>query len=146
MAKNKSQGTTSGDVAAAFADGIKFASYKNTGKGNFNKLEPGGEIAGIFVSMRYRKIKDTRTREDKVIRVYSIRTAEGVAKVSGRALLDSCFDDVMDEHGGYTIVNNTASGSGIEWITNRPVKFLRGEDTETRQGDEMGTYEILVEE
>jgi hypothetical protein len=139
--------TSTEGIADAFASDIRFKSYANKGKGSFAKLDEGSEIAGIFVSVRFRKIKDRRTHEPKTIRVYAIRTTDGeVQKVGSRALLDSCFDDIMDEHGGYTVEDMNFTGPGIKWITNRLVKFVRGEDTETSEGDEMGTYEILVEE
>ena len=126
-------------------DDIKFRSYKNDGKG-FAELHEGGQIMGVLVAIRDQSIRDRRTRETKTIRVYSIRSDDGLLKLGSRALLDRVFDDIMDEHGGYQVENKRYTGPGIEWIQNRMVKFIRGEDVETGEGNPMGTYEILVEE
>lgn len=145
MAK-KTQGTGS-ELADELGKDIRFKSYKNEGKSDFAKIKPGDSITGVFISLRMRKIKDRRTKMPKDIRVYALRTAEsGVVKIGSRALLDSCFDDIMDDHGGMELIENQFGGPGIKWITNRVITINRGDDTETSEGDEMGTYEILVEE
>jgi hypothetical protein len=139
---------SSDNLQESFAGDTRFKSYKNTGKGDFTKLVEGEEVVGVFLSLRLRNIKDRRTKLPKQIRVYSFRGADGlIFKVGSRALLDSCFDDIMDEHGGMNLKDNVQyTGAGIDWITNRTVKIIRGTDTETTEGDDMGTYEILVEE
>jgi hypothetical protein len=124
---------------------IKFRSYKNDGKG-FTDLQVGAEIMGVLVSVRDQEITDRRTHERKIIRVYSIRGEDDLMKLGGRALLDRVFDDIMDEHGGYSVENKRYIGSGIEWVQNRMVKFIRGDDIKSADGNRMGTYEILVEE
>lgn len=145
MAKQKTN--ESGSLAEELGKDVRFKSFKNTGKGDFYKLKAGDSVTGVFISLRMRKIKDRRTKLPKQIRVYALRMADGnIIKIGTRALLDSCFDDVMDEHGGMELMETQFQGKGIDWITNRVIKINRGEDTETTEGDEMGTYEILVEE
>ena len=128
-------------------DNVKMRSYK-AGKDNFTPLNEGEEVTGTFISLREKTIKDRRTRLPKTIHVYTLRGEDGMLKIGSRALLDSCFDDIMDEHGGFSLGadNKTYIGPGIEWITNRVVKFVRGDDEETVDKNPRGTYEILVEE
>jgi hypothetical protein len=126
-------------------DSLKFKSYVNDGKG-FDELPAGSEVVGVFVGVRIQIITDTRTKEKKPIRVYSLRDSEGnVHKIGSRALLDGIFDDIMDANGGCFVEANKFTGPGIEYLRNRVVKFARGANKRTRQGDPMGTYEIQVE-
>lgn len=123
----------------------RFRSYKNDGKG-FDLLEANDEITGTFIQVRDREIRDRRTKEPKTIRVYSLMTDRGLLKIGSRALLDGVFDDILDEHGGYTKNGEHYVGPGIDWLRNRLVRFTRGSDTKTSDGNPMGTYEIQVEE
>lgn len=124
---------------------VQFKSYRNDGKG-FDDLSEGQEIVGIFVGVKDQEIKDTRTKQRKMVRVYSIRDDEGtVHKIGSRALLDGIFDDIMDEHGGYVVENKRYGGPGMDFLRNKIVKFVRGSNRKTSGGDPMGTYEILVE-
>ena len=142
----KAQEPTAGEITAAFGEDLRFKSYKNDGSG-FDELNEGTEIIGVFVSVRDHEITDTRTKARKHIRVYSIRTAEGqVLKIGSRSILDRVFDDLMDENGGYTVENKRYAGPGITYIQGRVVKFIRGEDTQTRDKNPLGTYEIQVAE
>lgn len=122
----------------------QFKSYKNEGKG-FDELPEGGEIVGVFIGVKDQTITDIRTHAKKVVRVYSIRSDDGnVQKIGSRALLDGLFDDIMDDHGGFDVENSRYIGPGIEWLKNRVVKIIRGDDKKTSNG-RMGTYEFLVE-
>ena len=145
MAKKSTQAGAD-ELTKSFGEDVRFRSFKNDGKG-FDDLEPGQEIVGVFVSVRDHEITDTRTKARKHIRVYSIRTADdSVKKIGSRSILDRVFDDVMDENGGYTVENKRYSGPGINWLSGRVVKFVRGEDMKTREGNPLGTYEIQVAE
>ncbi len=141
----KKRGESVDEVKDAFSSDTRFKSYKSDSAG-FDELDEGGEITGILVSIRDQQLKDKRTKQLKTVRVYSIRTDEGQKRISGRTLLDRMADDIMDEHGGYSVENNRYSGPGYDWFCNRAVKFLRGDDTRTGEGNPLGTYEILVEE
>jgi hypothetical protein len=134
------------DIQKGFGTDIKFKSYKNDGKG-LDELKESHEIVGVFLSVKDNEITDKRTKQRKVVRVYSIRGEDGrVMKIGSRALLDGVFDDIMDENGGFQVENNRYKGPGIDWIQNKMVKFVRGEDSKNSNGDRMGTYEIQVEE
>lgn len=140
---------TPGEVGAGFTEGtesqVKYQSYKNDGKG-FDELNEGQHIEGILVSIRDHEITDTRTRQRKSIRVYSIRTGEIVLKIGGRAILDRIFDDIMDEKGGYTVETGRYKGPGYEAIRDKAIRIDRGQDTKTQQKNPMGTYEVGIEE
>src|SRR5438105_1622403 len=137
---------TIGEMKDSFAKGVRFRSYKNDGKG-FHELNEATEVTGVLVSVRDHEITDKRTKLRKAIRVYSIRTADNeLLRIGSRALLDRLFDDILDEHGGYTVENKRYVGPAMDWILNKVVRFIRGEDTKTGDGNPMGTYEIQVEE
>ena len=154
--KNRSAGVSAEDAAKAFGTDIKFKSYRNDGQG-FDDFEEGQEIIGTLVSIRDHNITDRRTKQPKDIRVYSIRVVipkeeqvEGgptdkVLKIGGRTILDRMFDDIMDENGGFSVDNKRYSGKGYEYLQDRIVKMNRGDDTETADGNPLGTYEIAVE-
>jgi hypothetical protein len=144
MARKK--GASPDELKTAFEGDVKFKSYKNDGSG-FDEFAEGDEIMGVLLSIRDHAIKDKRTKLPKDIRVYSIRTADGsVKKIGGRTILDRMFDDIMDENGGYEVLNRRYSGPGYEYLQNRVVKLNRGDDSETSEGNPLGTYEVAVEE
>lgn len=128
-------------------ESVKFRTFKNDGTG-LDELKENSSIQGVFISVKDQEITDRRTKLRKHIRVYAIRLDSGkIAKVGSRALLDGIFDDIMDENGGYDVINNRYSGPGIKWIQGKIVKFVRGADTKSKlDGNPMGTYEILVED
>jgi len=136
-------------LADAIGRNIKFRSFKNDGKG-FDDLEQGEEITGILLGVRDQEIKDKRTKQLKMIRVYSIRVGDGESaitkKIGSRALLDGLFDDIMDEHGGVVVMNNRYEGPGMDFIKGKMVRFIRGENRKTADNNPMGTYEIQVED
>ena len=145
MAKGK-RGESAADVQAAFTSDVKFKSYKNDGSG-FDEFNEGQEITGILVSIRDHQITDKRTKKPKDIRVYSVRVGDGsVMKIGGRTLLDRMFDDIMDENGGFVVENRRYSGPGYDYLQNRAIKLNRGDDSETSEGNPLGTYEIGIEE
>lgn len=123
----------------------KFKTYKNDGKG-FSELNAGEEITGVFLGVTEMEIKDKRTKELKSIRVYRLMTDQGLVKIGARALLDSTFDDIVEEHGGFRKEGKYYQGPGIDYLKNRLVRFVRGADTKTSEKNPMGTYEIQVEE
>ena len=139
------KGNNPNEVADSFATDIKFKSYKSEGFFKFEEME---ELVGTLVSIRDQTITDRRSKQPKIIRVYNIRLAEDgrMIRLGSRAMLDRMFDDIMDEHGGFNVENMRYSGPGYEFLQNRIVKVNRGEDAETVSGDELGTYEVGVEE
>ena len=150
MANKRNQGggnnPSTSDISDAFAKDVKFKSYKNDGQG-FDDFEENQEILGTLLSIRDHNITDRRTRLPKDVRVYSIRMADGsVKRIGGRTILDRMFDDIMDENGGYTVENRRYDGPGYKYVQGRIVKLNRGQDTETADGNPLGTYEVHVEE
>lgn len=144
--RNRTENPTAEQLTDAFASDVKFKSYKNDGSG-FDKLEEGDEIIGVLVSIRDHSITDTRTKKPKDIRVYSIRTPDGsVKKIGGRTILDRMFDDILDENGGFDVQNHRYTGPGYDAIKDKIVKINRGDDTETRDKNPLGTYEVAIEE
>jgi hypothetical protein len=136
---------TTADVQSAFSSDAKFRSYKNDGKG-FDDFEEGEQIEGILLSIRDHEIRDTRTKQLKDIRVYAIKAGETTLKIGGRTILDRMCDEIMDENGGFQVDNKRYTGAGYDWLKGRAVRFIRGEDGQTREGNPLGTYEIQVEE
>ena len=100
----------------------------------FTEFVEGEEITGIFVSMEEIDIKDRKPPyETKTIRVYNLKLEDGTkARISGRALLDSAFEEIAEELGG------------ISKLEGMKISLVRGEDTENTEGNNMGTYEIIV--
>jgi hypothetical protein len=138
--------TKPNEVAEGFASDVKFRSYKNDGAG-FDKLEEADIITGVLVSIRDHQITDKRTKAPKDIRVYSIRVEDGsVKKIGGRTILDRMFDDIMDENGGFIVENRRYSGPGYDYAKDRMVRIERGDDTETGEGNPLGTYQVDIEE
>ena len=114
-----------------------FRSFKNDGSG-FAELKEGESITGIFLGRRKQVIKDRRTKQPKEIWVYRLLPKDGgsIIKVGGRALLDSMYEDMIDEMFG----SNEEAAKGVEMIINR------GDNVKTGDNNPMGTYEILVSE
>lgn len=147
MAGKGKSGESMGDIKNSFTRDSRFKSYKKDGTSSFDELEANGEIPGTLIAIRNQIITDNRTKKDKEIRVYSIKLADGTVKrISGRTLLDRCVDEIMDEHGGFSVESKQYWGKGFDWLINRDVIFLRGDDTKTKSGDQLGTYEVLVSE
>lgn len=143
----KAKGSSAADVAAAFESDVKFKTYSTS---EFYKFDEGDELKGVLVSLRDHQLPDRRAKvkgTTKEVRVYSIRLEDGnIIKLAGRAVLDRNFDDIMDENGGFVVENRRYSGVGYEWLQNRLVIINRGENDETHDGNELGTYEIRIEE
>lgn len=106
-------------------------SFKKSGEG-FTPLAAGEEIRGKFVRMRKVMITDRETRERKEINAYDLQLEDGSnVSISGRALLDDAFRDVFD-------------AIGQDKLAGQEISIIRGEDVDTPEGNQMGTYEILV--
>jgi hypothetical protein len=106
--------------------------FSRTGEGLTSFVE-GEEIKGKFIHMKEVEIKDRRTKEKKMIRVYVIEQESGeIARVGSRALLDDAFDELVSTIGG------------IEHLQGKTVSFNRGEDVQTGDGNPLGTYEIIL--
>lgn len=138
------KGNNPNDVAEGFAADVKFKMYKSEG---FYKFEAGDHFIGTLLSIRDVEIMDRRKKEEKIIRVYNFRAEDGTTiKLGSRAMLDRMFDDIMDENGGFAVENNRYSGKGYEYLQGRIIRLDRGEDIPTASGDDMGSYEVSVEE
>jgi hypothetical protein len=140
MAKKRSQ---TDELSEAMESDIKMKTYKQEA---FTKFDEGDSFQGVLVSIRDHGMKDKRTKLPKEVRVYSIRLEDGMVRISGRTILNRLIDEIMDEHGGFEVVNRNYSGLGYEFIKNRLVRFERGDNTETVDGNVLGTYEVSVEE
>jgi len=106
--------------------------FSRTGEGLTSFIE-GEEIRGTFIHVKEVEIKDRRTKEKKIIRVYVIKLKDGnMARIGSRALLDDAYDEVI------------ATLGGMDKLQNREVSFIRGEDVSTGDGNPLGTYEIIV--
>lgn len=101
--------------------------------GGLTPFNVGEEIKGTFLGVKDKQITDRETGQPKVIRIYSIKISDTeIARIGSRTLLDDAFDDAAGEFGG------------ADKMLGKTVAFIRGEDVETRGGNEMGTYEIVV--
>jgi len=146
MAKSKSKELEDGLTDGLPGDkGKKYKTYKNEG---FVDFAEGQEIEGTLISIRDHSMMDRRKKILKDVRVYNIRLEydDSLIRLAGRTMLDRMADDIMDENGGFEVENRRYSGKGYEWFINRSVKFIRGEDTQTNEGNQLGMYEILVED
>lgn len=125
MAKKK----TDEKPERSLPDGARVFSGKK-----FTEFVEGEEITGTFISMEEIEIKDRKPPyEMKTIRVYNLKLDDGSkARISGRALLDSAFEEIAEELGG------------ISKLSGMRLSLIRGEDIENTEGNNMGTYEIIV--
>jgi hypothetical protein len=130
MAKKKGIETSGAEVRAGFR------SFKRD-SGKFYELNEGESLEGVILGIRLQFIKDKRTKQPKEIQVYKIRQEDGaIVNLAGRLLLDQQFADARDEMFGGSFDNLR----GLKVIINR------GEDTETGEGNPMGTYELMIED
>jgi hypothetical protein len=107
-------------------------SFSRTGDGLTSFVE-GETIRGTFVHVKEVSIKDKRTREPKTIRIYVIQLEDGsMARIGSRALLDDAFDEACGVVGGW------------EKLVGKDIAFIRGEDSETGDGNVLGTYQIIL--
>jgi len=111
-----------------------FRSFKRDLK--FYDIKEGAQIKGTLVSCRQQEIQDQRTKRPKTIWVYRIRLddTDHTVQIGGRALLDQQFQDAADD----------MSGGDMTALRNIPVIINRGRDEVTRDGNPMGTYELLM--
>jgi hypothetical protein len=97
------------------------------------KFVEGEEIRGIFIQLKESQIKDRRTKELKMIRVYTIQLSDNtMARIGSRSMLDDAFDEMVELLGG------------IDNMKGKDISFIRGADVETSDGNPMGTYEVIV--
>ena len=107
---------------------------KRSGEG-LAAFPKNSEIRGKFIRVKEQVIKDRRTKENKTIRVYSLELKDkSLARIGSRVLLDDAFDEIVDQY---------FHGNPSE-LQGQDVSFIRGEDSANANGDEMGTYEIVV--
>jgi len=130
MARQRSSEPSTASVRSGFR------SFK-TEESGFKELNPGESIEGVFVSRRRQTIKDTRTKAPKDIWVYRVRTdTEGIVNIGGRAMLDRQFEDIVDD----MFAGSENAIKGLRIVINR------GDDKKTRDGNPIGSYEVLIED
>lgn len=96
------------------------------------KLEEGDIVSGIFLGMKQISLKDQNTKQDKDVRVYTFKDAEGEKfAILGRTMLDTAFDNVVEGEGG-----DYAS------IVGMIVRVERGKDTKLKGNRTLGNYFI----
>ena len=110
-------------------------SFARTGEGLTSFVE-GETIRGKFVAVKEVEIRDRRstiTGAKKNIRVYTIDLGDGtMARIGSRTLLDDAFDEVCATVGGW------------EKLVGKEIAFERGEDIETEDHNNLGTYTIIL--
>ena len=110
-------------------------SFSRTGDGLTSFVE-GETIRGKFKGVKEVNIRDRRstvpgTRKD--IRIYMLDLADGTtARIGSRTLLDDAFDEVCAAVGGW------------ERLVGKDIAFVRGEDIETEDHNQLGTYTIIL--
>lgn len=113
-----------------------FKSFKRDLK--FYELKPNTQLKGTLVSARQQTIRDTRSKKEKQIWVYRIKleNEDRTIQLGGREMLDQQFHDAADD----------LCGGDMDSLRGVPVIINRGDDTTTRDGNPMGTYELMVGE
>lgn len=119
--------------------GKKFSSAS----GSFTSIEPGEEHRGHFINAGEQEIMDRRTRQPKKIMVIKIRSAENpdeIKRFACATMLERCWEDLVDEYG------NGDHDTACKQLRGRLMVITRGQSTTTRDGNELGQYEIFVAE
>lgn len=106
----------------------------------FDSLAIGESLTGIFMGVKDVEITDTRTRQPKTLFVIKLRANDKVLRVPCAAMLMQTWEELVDEYG------NGNQEAAIRSLHGRTLTINRGLDTRTRDGNQMGTYEIIVHE
>jgi hypothetical protein len=114
------------------------------GTGKFDTIKkPGDSVSGIFIGARSQTIEDTRTHRPKELFVIKLREeneAAVVRKVPCAAMMLQAWDDIVDEYG------NGDEAIAISNLRGHRMKIKRLPDSETKGGNQLGQYEIIVSE
>ena len=138
MAKQKQTETSETDGSTR-SGGRSFK--PDTGK--FNTLKANESVTGFFMGAKMQTITDRRTRQPKELFVLKLReeTEEEIGpvrKVPCAAMLLQAWEDVVDEYG------NGDQEIAINTLRGKKMTINRGDDTRTKEDNQMGTYEIIV--
>jgi hypothetical protein len=133
MAQKKQ--TTKSDFANAFSEPAK--GFRRFEKQEFYELSANETLAGTFVSARTQTIQDRKTKTPKDIMVYRIKTDDGkIVALGGRAMLDSQFHEAVDD----------MFAGNWDAMRGRRIIIERGDDSQTGEGNRLGTYQLMVSE
>jgi hypothetical protein len=100
------------------------------------KIKENTRIVGVFQSFKMTTITDTNTKKPKEVPVYTFRDANDSTKkfavLGGRVGMDSAFEDLADESGGW------------EGLKGMMVCIERGEDSDRANGaaGSIGNYNL----
>jgi len=109
--------------------------------GKFDTLKVNESVTGFFMGARHQSIMDRRTRKPKDIYVLKLREdseSERVLKIPCAAMMLQAWEDVVDEYG------NGDEQAAILRLRGTKITINRGETTTTKDGNELGSYEIIV--
>lgn len=130
-------GSGAGDTAKPITGGKSFKA--DTGK--LDSLKVGETLTGFFLGAKTITITDIRTKLPKPLFVLKLREdneGEKVLKVPCAAMMLQSWDDMVDEYG------NGDEAAAIDKLRGKKMTINRSESTQTRGGDELGVYEIIV--
>jgi hypothetical protein len=110
--------------------------------GKFDSLKVNESITGIFMGAKSQTITDRRARPPvpKDVFVLKLRDEEHdrVIKLPCASMLLQTWEDLVDEYG------NGDQEAAITALRGKKMVINRGEDSSTRDGNKLGTYEIIV--
>lgn len=110
--------------------------------GKFDSLAIGESFTGHFLGCKSQEITDQRSkdRHTKSVLVLKLREMEGknVLKIAMATMLERAWEDVVDEYG------NGDHDLAVNILRNRRMTINRGPDERTKQGNAIGTYEMIV--
>jgi len=107
--------------------------------GKFDSLVVGQSVSGVFMGAREQEITDTRTRQPKTLFVLKLRDEnDKVLRIPCAAMLLQTWEELVDAYG------NGEQTTAIRMLHGRKMTINRGPDTRTKDGNVMGTYEIVV--
>lgn len=102
------------------------------------KIKENSRIVGIFQSFKMTMITDVNTHKPKEVQVYTFRdhkdSTQKFAVLGGRVGLDSAFQDLADDFGGW------------DALKGQMVCIERGEDSERSNGaaGSIGNYNLYA--
>lgn len=138
MAKKNTLDELGKTLNTSLEDGGK--SFK-PGTGKFDTLHVNESITGFFIGARSQTIEDQRTRRPKDIFVLKLREDdenEIVRKIPCAAMMLQAWDDIVDDYG------NGDESAAITNLRGKKMTISRGEDSQTKGGNQLGQYEIIV--
>lgn len=107
--------------------------------GKFDTLKEKESVTGTFMGAKHQTITDRRTKMPKQIFVLKLRDdTENVLKIPAAAMMLQAWEDLVDEYG------NGDENQAITRLRGVKMTLNRGEDSRTKDGNVLGSYEIIV--